>query len=291
MGIARRTVVRRLTNCLVAAVFVGCSFPVAFTQAPQAGFIKDEVYFSVARTINERTDSPVSAIVGALGEVIEILQLTTSPEGKVTATIKETAASNARSTNKTIRLTFVPSGEKNKWKWESFEDNRKMYEVEKLFPYAKDRLDPARQLTERMWTNLVDIMVKEGDAAAKVLETAKSILKSDPAPLSPVMQARTAFGEAAKATDLEALKSTHRDLESSIEPVLTLGDNHPELKSNDAFLRLQDELRNVMNVVKVTRKAYLDAVEIYNDDIRRLPVALVAYGMEYTKLEAKIQPE
>lgn len=289
--IGRIVSLRNAGRCLAMVLLFGCVAPVALSQSQSAGFVKDDVYFSVARRINERTTSPVSAIVAELGGVIEIDQLTKDPDGKVTAVVKETTPSNARATNKSIRLTFVPTAEKNKWKWDSFEDNRKMYEVEKLFPYTKDRLDKAQQLAERLWTSLVSIMLKEGEAAVKVVDTARAILKADPAPYQAVVQARTAFEDAAKGTEIDVLRTTHSQLEAAIEPVLSLGDNYPELKTNDAFLRLQDELRNVMNVVKVTRKGYLDAVDIYNDDIRRLPFALVAYGMEYTRMESKIQPE
>ena len=264
---------------------------VALPQTAPSAFNKDEVYFAVARRINERTESPVSAIVAALGDVIEVGTVSTGPDGKVTALVKETTPSNARVTNKSIRLTFVPTGEKNKWKWEMFEDNRKLYEVEKLFTYSKDKLDQAKAQTDRLWGALVEIMAKEGEAAVKVVETAKAILKADVPAQQPLVQARTAFTEAAKGTELEVLRSSHKDLESAIEPVLALADNYPDLKTNDAFLRLNEELKNIINMVKVTRKGYLDSVEIYNDDIRRLPFALVAYGMEYTKLEPKIQSE
>jgi LemA protein len=263
----------------------------AAPAAAPAAFIKDDVYFAVARRINERTESPVSAIVAALSDVIQVDQVTPGADGKVTVLVKETTPSNARATNRTIRLTFLPTGDKNKWKWDMFEDNRKLYEVEKLFPYTKDRLDQAKRSTDRLWGGLLDAMGKEGEAAARVVETAKAILKQEIPTQQALAQARTVFAEAAKGTELEVLRSTHKELETVIEPVLALAETFPDLKTNDAFLRLNDELKNAVNTVKVTRKGYLDSVEIYNDDIRRLPFALVAYGMEYTKLEPKIQSE
>lgn len=286
--------INRTHRALMTLILVALAplLSAAQTAQPAAtAFVKDDVYFAVARKINERTESPVSAIVAQLTEVIEVGTVTPGADGKVTVLVKETTPSNARATNKTIRLTFAPTGDKNKWKWDMFEDNRKLYEVERLFPYSKETLDKSRQLTDRLWGNLVDIMGREGEAALKVVETAKALLKQEIPAQQPLVQARSAFAEAAKGTELEVLRSSHQELETAIEPVLALGDNFPDLKTNDAFLRLNDELRNVLNAVKVTRKGYLDSVEIYNDNLRRLPFALVAYGMQYTKLEPKIQSE
>jgi LemA protein len=177
--------------------------------------------------------------------------VTTGTDGKVSAIVKEITPSNARVTNKSIRLTFAPSGDKNRWKWEMFEDNRKLYEFEKLFPYSKDKLNQSKQQIERLWGALLEIMAKEGEAAVKVVETAKAILKTDIAAQQPLIQARTAFAEAVKGTEIEVLRATHRDLEAAIEPVLALSETYPDLKTNDAFLRLNDELKNAINIVKV----------------------------------------
>jgi LemA protein len=252
---------------------------------------KDEVYFALARRINAQSESPVSAIVNALGEVIEVEKIEILSEGKATVVVKELTPSNARSTNKSIRLVFVPTDQKDKWLWESFEDNRKLYPVDKLFPYAKDRLTQSRQTADRAWSGFLEVMNKEGEAAVKVVTTAKAILKSDPAPLAPLTLARSGLAEAVKGKEVEAILNSHRDLVTAIEQVLALADNHPELKANDAFLRLLDELKAVQASRASMRKTYVDAVAVYNDDIRRLPFALVAYGMEFTKVDAKIQPE
>jgi LemA protein len=260
-------------------------------QGKAPGPSKDEIYFSLARRVNEQSDSPVSALVNALGEVIEVGDITLGDDGKATVIVKELSASNARATNKSIRLVFAPAAEAGKWKWESFEDNRRLYPVERLFPYAKDRLDRARQMTVAAWAQYIDSMSKRGEAAAKVLETAKAILKSDPPPINPVNLARASLDEAKKSGQVEAILSAHRELETAIELVATLGDSFSDLNANDAYLRLQDELKKSRDNHVAARKAYLDSVAAYNDDLRRLPFSLVAHGLEHTQIEAKIQPE
>jgi LemA protein len=268
-------------------------FPRSSPHAQGAPFIKDEVYFSIARKLQERSDSPVSAIVAALGDVIEVTSVTPGADGKVTAVVKEITPSTARATNRSIKVVFARDATKDKWVWEQFEDNRRLYEVDKLFPYAKERLEKSKQAAEKLWANLIGNMNRVGEAAMKVVETATAVMKKEPLPAASIATARTAVAEATKKaeTEPEGVGSSHRDLERAVEPILTMADNFPELKTNDAYLRLLEEMKAVQNSVKVTRKAYLDAIDVYNDDIKRLPFALVAYGMEFTKLEAKIQPE
>lgn len=285
--------IRPMRIAALAIVLMSLLFQSVFSFQQASVLTKDEVYFSLARRINEQSESPVSAIVGALGEVIEVGQITVGADGKTTVIVKELAPSTPRVTNRSIRLIFVPSGEKDKWKWESFEDNRKLYPVERLFPYTKDRLGVAKANAERVWANLLEIMTREGETAMRVLETARAITKSDPAPLLAMTKARGAFLEAVKSkeTTTESLLSSHRELQMAIEPVMGLADTYPDLRANDAYLRLFDELKILQNVLRATRKAYTDAVDVYNDDILRLPFALVAYGMEFTRMEAKIQAE
>src|SRR4030095_3065409 len=112
-----------------------------------------------------------------------ITGLTMRPDGKAEVTVKERAPSSAAFTNKSIRLIFAPpaAGDKDeKWTWEQFEDNRKFYAVDKLFPYAQTELGKRKQTTTAGWTGFIGAVNKQAEAAIKALETAKAILKNDP---------------------------------------------------------------------------------------------------------------
>ena len=134
-------------------------------------------------------------------------------------------------------------------------------------------------------------MSTEGEAAGKLLETAKVILKTDPPPINPVRIARAALDEAKKGAEVEAIVRAHRELETAIEPVVELGETFPDLKANDAYLRLLEILKAARTQNQAAKKAYLDSVFVYNDEISRLPFSLVAHGMEFTKVEPKIPSE
>ena len=278
-----------LVMLLLGPILAGENQGRAFAQAK--GPTKDEVFFSLARRVNAESQSPVTDVVNALGALIDVGEITVGPDGKATVIIKELAQSNNRSTNKSIRTVFAPAAEAGKWTWEQFEDNRKLYPVERLFPYTKERLTGRKQSTVTTWNKYLESMTAEGEAAGKLLDTAKVILKNDPPPTNPVKIARAALEEAKKGTEVEPIINAHRELETAIEPVVELGETFPDLKANDAYLRLLEILKGTRTQHLAAKKAYLDSVFVYNDEISRLPFSLVAHGMEFTKVEPKIPSE
>jgi LemA protein len=268
----------------------------ALAQAGSGGkqMKKDELYSSVARRLNALNESPSSAIASELDAVIEVTDLTMRPDGKAEVTIKERAPSEAAQASKPIRLVFAPpaAGDKEeKWTWEQFENNRRLYPVDKLFPYAKDELGKRKQATVAGWGAFIAAINKQAEAAGKALETAKAILKIDPPPLGGVKATRSALAEATKENRTEDILNAYRELNQQTESVATLGDTYTDLKANDAYLRLIDEFTKSVEATKAARKNYLQAVAAYNEAILRLPFSLVAYGLEFHKIEANISED
>ncbi len=66
------------------------------------------------------------------------------------------------------------------------------------------------------------------------------------------------------------------ELSSSLQRLLAVTESYPELKSNENFLALQDELAGTENRISVERKRYNDAAKSYNTLIRRFPANIVA---------------
>ena len=268
----------------------------ALAQAGSGGkqMKKDELYSSVARRLNALNESPSSAIANELDAVIEVTDLTMRPDGKAEATIKERAPSDAAQAGKSIRLIFAPpaAGDKDEiWTWEQFENNRRLYPVDKLFPYAKDELGKRREATVAGWSAFIAAVNKQAEAAGKALETAKAILKIDPPPLAALKGARGALAEAVKENKTDDILNAYRQLNQQTESVATLGDTYADLKANDAYLRLIDEFTKSVEATNAARKNYLQTVAAYNEAILRLPFSLVAYGLEFHKIEANISED
>jgi len=275
-------------------VFVCAMIAQAQTAAPAAAakpMKKDEVYFSLARKLNSINESPASAIVAELDGVIEVTNIVMGADGKATVTVKEHTPSSAAYTNKSTRLIFTPPPAGDKWTWEQFEENRKFYPVDKLFPYAKEELGKRRQMTAARWGAFITAINKQAESAQKALETAKSVLKADPPPMAPVRVTRAAITEASKENKMEEMLNAYRELQQQTDVITGLGDAYSDLKTNDAYLRLIEEFRNAVNVTNAARRDYGQSVAAYNESLLRLPFALVAYGLQFTKIEANIQVE
>jgi LemA protein len=96
-------------------------------------------------------------------------------------------------------------------------------------------------------------------------------------------QEQTVFGDIAKAR--EGLLSAHSPSESiaannaldgALGRLLAISENYPQLKSNENFLQLQDELAGTENRIAVERRRYNDAVQDYNTYIGLFPNNIVA---------------
>ncbi len=266
--------------------------PDVCAQTPAAKQIsRDEVFFSIARRVNAVSESPVSAVVAELDGVIEIAGIASEPDGKAMVTVKERAPSSAAYTNKSIRLKFTPPAAGNQWTWSEFEDNRKFYLVEKLFPYTRDELGKRKQLANAKWTAFLSSITRQGDAANKALETARAVIKSDPPPLAALTGVRNTLAQALKDNDKDGILGAYRELAQQSEPIDSLGDTYADLKANDAYLRLLEEYKGTINQTNSLRKEYVQAVEAYNEALLRLPFAILAYGLQFTKMEANIEAE
>lgn len=263
-----------------------------YAQAPAPKQItKDEVFFSIGRRINSVSESPVSAVVAEVDGVIEVTSIVAEPDGKAVVTVKERAPSSAAYTNKSTKLRFAPPPSGNQWTWIEFEENRKFYPVDKLFPYTKDELGKRRQLALTKWQTFVATIGKQGEAAGKALETARAVTKADLPPLSALMNIKGNLNQAVKDSDKDGLIGVYHELTQLSEQILGLGDTYSDLKANDAYLRLIDDYKANINATNAARKDYVQNVLSYNESLLRLPFCLVAYGLQFTKIEPNISAE
>ena len=70
--------------------------------------------------------------------------------------------------------------------------------------------------------------------------------------------------------------AANNQLDGAIGRLLVLVENYPQLKSNENFMRLQDELAGTENRIAVERKRYNDSLQDYNTYVQRFPASLFA---------------
>ena len=87
----------------------------------------------------------------------------------------------------------------------------------------------------------------------------------------------------AGAGTVEEASEANEELSSAISRLIAISESYPELKSNENFLSLQDELAGTENRIGVARKDYNDAVQKYNVKIRSFPTNIFANMLGFEK--------
>ncbi len=120
---------------------------------------------------------------------------------------------------------------------------------------------------------------RRADLIPNLVETVKGFAAQESEVLTQVTQARAGLAGALGKTggaDMTELAAANAGLTSALGRLNVVVEAYPELKSNENFLRLQDELTGTENRVAVSRTDYNTAVERYNAYIRRFPAVVTA---------------
>jgi len=136
-----------------------------------------------------------------------------------------------------------------------------------------------REAVESAWGEVQNQLQRRNDLVPNLVETVRGFAAQEENVLREVTEARSRVGGA--ATPSEAIEASNQ-LSNALSRLLVVVERYPELRSNQNFLRLQDELAGTENRLGVARKRYNDAVQRYNTTARRFPTNLVArvFGFE-----------
>lgn len=141
---------------------------------------------------------------------------------------------------------------------------------------ALSGFNQARQLDESVkqrWAQVENQLQRRYDLIPNLVETVKGVTKQEQDVFLGIAKAREAYfqqktipGKAEAATQVE----------SALSRLLLLRETYPELRSNESFLKLQDELAGTENRIGVERMRYNESVETLNKFVRTFPGSLWA---------------
>src|SRR5439155_19796930 len=106
--------------------------------------------------------------------------------------------------------------------------------------------------------------------------TVKGYAKQEQTLFTEVAEARAKLAGAVQSGDLQQMAQANAQLTAPLGRLLAIAENYPQLKSNENFRSLQDQLEGTENRIAVERQDYNDAVNRYNAYIRRFPQVLTA---------------
>ena len=128
------------------------------------------------------------------------------------------------------------------------------------------------------WSDVLNQYQRRADLIPNLVETVKGYAQQERSVLEAVTNAR------ARATSIQVTADTIKDpetfkkfqeaqaqLSGALGRLLAVSESYPDLKSNQNFLALQSQLEGTENRIAVARRDYIEAVRVYNTELRTFP--------------------
>lgn len=144
------------------------------------------------------------------------------------------------------------------------------------------------EAVEAAWAQVQNQYQRRVDLIPNLVSTVKGYASHEKDTFVQVTQARAAAesmagaGVPKDAAEMEKIQAAQNSLTAGVRNLLVVAENYPELKADQNFLALQDQLEGTENRIAVARQDYNKAVQKYNTFIRRFPQSVVAnqHGFE-----------
>jgi LemA protein len=151
------------------------------------------------------------------------------------------------------------------------------------FVSHRNQMAVKREAVNAAWSQVDVVLQRRADLIPNLVETVKGFAQHETEVFDDIAKARSAYLNASTPADKIAANGR---LDASLAKVLVLTENYPQLKSNENFLRLQDELSGTENRIAVERRRYNEAVQDYNTYIALFPNSVIAGMSGFTRNDA-----
>ncbi|MGM5481172.1 MAG: LemA family protein [Nanobdellota archaeon] len=131
----------------------------------------------------------------------------------------------------------------------------------------------------KAWADVEAQYQRRADLIPNLVSTVKGFAAQEKEVFTEVTEARSRWSNAGSR---EEQIDAANEMDSAISRLLMVKEAYPELKSNENFLALQDQLEGTENRISVARQRYNEAVRAYNTKVRKFPNNILAgmYGFE-----------
>ena len=133
---------------------------------------------------------------------------------------------------------------------------------------------------EASWAQIDNQLQRRFDLIPNLLESTKGYMAHEEQIFTDIANARTEYGGA--STVQEQAESSN-ELTSALNRLLVVVENYPDLKANEQFTQLMDELAGTENRLAVARQDYNQEVRSFNNNVRTFPGNVIAGGLGFEK--------
>ena len=134
---------------------------------------------------------------------------------------------------------------------------------------------------DNAWSQIDVQLQRRFDLIPNLVDTVKGYMGHESEVLTKVAELRTSWANAGSVAEKAELDN---ELSGTLKTIMAVSENYPELKADQSFVSLQDELTNTENKISYSRQFYNDIVTRYNTKLETIPTNIVA-GMYSEKFK------
>jgi LemA protein len=153
-----------------------------------------------------------------------------------------------------------------------------------MFVFAYNGVVRLRNRVDSSWSQIGVQLERRHDLIPNLVETVKGYAAHERQTLDEVVQARNS---AVQAKDQGPAQSAQAEnvLSGALRQLFALSENYPDLKANQNFLNLQEELTSTEDRISYARQFYNDSVQKYDTKIQTFPTNLISGMFNFQKRE------
>jgi len=154
-----------------------------------------------------------------------------------------------------------------------------------LFGWVKNSYNSMVTLDENIngaWAQVENVLQRRYDLIPNLVATVKGYASHESEVLTQVTEARAKVGGA--GTPAQRMEA-EGELSGALSRLMVVVENYPQLKANQNFIMLQDQLEGTENRISVERGRYNETVRLYNTVIRKFPQSIIAGMFNFGKRE------
>lgn len=131
----------------------------------------------------------------------------------------------------------------------------------------------SRNKVKNAWSQIDVQLQRRFDLIPNLVEAVKGYMEHETETLAKVTELRTSWANAQTVSEKADLDN---QLSGALKTIMAVSENYPDLKANQNFSTLQEELRSTENKISYARQFYNDSVTMYNTKLQVIPTNIIA---------------
>jgi len=137
-----------------------------------------------------------------------------------------------------------------------------------------------RNQVKNSWAQIDVQLKRRNDLIPNLVESVKGYMKHEKSTLENITKARASM---MKAQTVEGKAKASNMLSDTLKSLFAVSENYPQLKANENFMQLQEEITGTENKIAYSRQHYNDMVMVFNTKIQTFPNNIFANMLKFTQ--------